>query len=116
MIFSPANQLLFEVRQLGGQIHEGTPAYAQFPRWYGDGSMLWLESSCGSRLLTVDFVHGTVSVPEWKVERDGIESKWDMPENWESLYMGSLFTLDGNAAYPEHFEAAMAETEWTGLD
>lgn len=106
--FSPANALLDAVRELGAEVHEGTPARALFPRWYRDGSALWLESSAGSLLLTVDFVSETVRVPQWKVERDGLEPVRPMPEAWRELYLGSLFDAEGAALHPDKFAAASA--------
>lgn len=56
-IFSPANQLKDEVKALCQEIHPGA---FSFSRWYTNGTSLWLESSSGSRLMTVDFTKGVV--------------------------------------------------------
>lgn len=106
--FSPANQLLDELRELGASIHEGTPAWAQTPKWNARGGQLWLVSSSGSRLLTVDFDAELVTVPSWKVERDGVPATMPLPEGWAALYRGSLFLADGSAQDPAAFEAASA--------
>lgn len=108
IIFSPANQLTHEVRELAAEIH-GTPGHSHFPRWYRTGGTMWLESSGGSRTLTVDFEKGQVIVPEW---RDGGGTQ-DMPAHWADLYLGSLFnSADGSAVHREQFDAAMAQTGW----
>ncbi len=103
--FSPANQLLDEAKALSAEVHAGTPH--SFPRWYRDGSSLWLESSSGSRLLTVNFVTRQIILPTWKVERDNVAApSW--PAGWDALYRGSLFHRDGSAVDTEAFVAAQA--------
>jgi len=106
--FSPANQLTHEVRELAAEIH-GTPAWAHFPRWYRSGGSLWLESSSGSRTLTVDFDRGVIRLPEWT--RSG-ERERQIPDSWLELYRGSLFHRDGSAIDPEAFAAASAQDGW----
>jgi len=93
-IFSPANQLLDEAKTLCSEIHPGT---FSFPRWYTNGTSLWLESSSGSRLMTVDFAKGVVRVPQWKVERDGVPAEQPIPAHWVYFHTGSMFTPDGEA-------------------
>ena len=106
--FAPGNQLLFEARELASEIH-GTPAWAHFPRWYRNGESMWLESSSGSRTLTIDFTTGKVIVPEWK---DGGREQ-DMPASWDDLWLGSLFYKhDGSAVHPDKFASASAQTGW----
>jgi len=106
-MFSPANQLLHEVKQLASEIH-GTPAHCHFPRWYNNGQSMWTESSSGSRTLTVNFGTGKVEVPGWK---DG-GSTLDMPAHWADLHQGSLFNRDGSAVHPDLFAAAQAQEGW----
>lgn len=103
--FSPANQLLDEAKELCSEIH---PLTHGFPRWFSNGSRLWIESSSRSLLLTVDFLAKTVIVPSWKVERDGCATESQMPEGWEALHRGSLFLPDGSAQDSEAFRAASA--------
>ena len=109
--FSPANQLTHEIREYGARVHEHTPAWAQFPRWWSNGGALWLESSSGSRLLTVRFDTEEIIVPSWKA---GGRTE-PMPSHWADLYLGSLFDrADGSALHPEKFAAAMAQDGWKG--
>lgn len=114
MHFSPANQLLHEVKEFGAEIHKGTPAWAQFPRWNIKGTSLWLESSSGSRLLIVNFSEGEISVPDWKVEMDAVQKYHEIPKNWWRLHRGSLFEdRSGAAIHREDFEWSLAQTGWT---
>lgn len=101
--FSPANALLREAEALCAEIH---PRTFSFPRWYATGEALWLESSSGSHLLTINFASGKVVLPTWKVERDGIEATRPLPERLMDLHRGSMFLPDGSAADPDAFEAA----------
>lgn len=102
--FSPCNLLLEEAREMCSDLH-GIPSYASFPRWWNNGSLMWLESSSGSRLLTIDFMEEKVVVPPWvtrETQRDEIE--W--PEHWTELWHGSLFLPDGSAKNSDLFAAA----------
>jgi hypothetical protein len=108
MLFSPANQLLHEVKELASEIH-GTPAWAHFPRWYSNGASMWTESSSGSHTLTVNFKTGKVLVPSWK---DG-GRELEMPAHWNDLWLGSQFNRqDGSAVYPDKFDEASAQEGW----
>lgn len=111
--FSPANQLNYEIQQYSANIHQGTPH--SFTRWYSDGGAMWAESSSGSMLLFVDFVHETVRVPEWKHDRDGTPLLQPMPENWSAMYLGSLFDrYTGDALFPEEFKMTTTLKGWEG--
>lgn len=92
--FSPANQLLDEIEDFcKTQIFPNTHTFA---RWYNNGTALWLESSSGSRLMTVDFVKGVITVPKWATgEYWGIEAERPIPAHWVYFHTGSMFTPDG---------------------
>lgn len=112
-MFSPGNQLLFEAKQMSAEIH-GMKIWAGFPRWYSDGTAMWIESSSGSMLLFIDFTLRTARVPDWKVEMDGTEKQRDLPKHWDTLYAGSLFNPDGSATYPDDFQFSEDQEGWKG--
>lgn len=107
-IFSPANQLTDEIKELGAKLL-GVPSWALFPKWYRAGGSLWLTSSSGSTLLTVDFTSATVTLSERTAARLEADRVVAMPEHWGALYLGSLFNpIDGSAMFPELYEQASA--------
>jgi len=109
MTFAPANELTSTIKDFAAEIFDGAPPrWAMFPRWYRNGDALWLESSSGSRLLTVDFAAGVIRIAGWHVERTGCDPELPIPPEWQSLIRASQFHSDGSAVYPDDFDAAIA--------
>lgn len=110
-MFSPANQLTHEIKEMASSIYE-IPYHCFFPRWYTNGSAIWLESSSGSNLMTVNFHSGKVVLPGWLVVEDGVEKTWDVPKLWKRMHSGSLFNADGSAVNLIDFDWASSLNGW----
>lgn len=89
--FSPSRELTDAIKDYAAETLEGTPAWALFPRWYVDGSALFLEASSGSTLLTVNFSRGDLRWSQRSQDRLGLEASYPIPAAWLELREASLF-------------------------
>lgn len=105
MHFSPCNLLMKEIKAYAAKMYD-LPEWAFFPRWFTKGHAMWLESSSGSHLLTVNFDEEVVHFPSWTTDQYGIYNEVPMPAEWKDLQLGSLFNHDGSATYPDKYKLA----------
>lgn len=57
----PSNEFRVAARNFVAEQLPGTPAWALFPRWYTNRRVMFMESTSGGRLATLDMENGTVT-------------------------------------------------------